>query len=72
MKSRTTSGIAMQLRAAIAKAEKQGMTRYQIAKLAGMRHIVLKRVADGEAIPRVDTAQKILNAIGMSLTICTK
>ncbi len=63
--------IVEQLRAEVAEAEKRGMTRYQIAKLAGMRHIVLKRVADGEAIPRIDTAEKILNAIGRSLIIGT-
>ena len=65
-------GIVDELRRAIAKAEKQGTSRYAIAKTAGMRHIVLSRVAEGRAIPRIDTAEKIAGAIGLRLTLRTK
>jgi len=66
-----TKSIAGELRAAIRAAEQRGVTRYQIAKTAGMRHIVLARVADGEAIPRLDTAEKIATAMGLRLKLGT-
>lgn len=64
-----TKGIADQLRAAIAKAEKRGVSRYQIARAAGLPHSQFHRVADGENLPRLDTAEKIAKALGLALRL---
>jgi transcriptional regulator with XRE-family HTH domain len=61
--------ITDELRAAIRAAEKRGITRYQIAKESGVRHSAIGRIAIGENIPRLDTAEKIAKAIGLRLTI---
>jgi DNA-binding phage protein len=63
------TSIAEELRAAIAKAEAKGMSRYAIAKAAGLRTSVVARIADG-TLPRLDTAEKIAGAIGLRLTLC--
>lgn len=57
---------------AIAKAERKGQTRYAIAKAGGLALPVLVRIANGTTIPRLDTAAKIANAIGYTLTLVTK
>lgn len=64
--------IVDELRQAIRQAERRGVTRYQIAKAAGIRYSVLVRIAEGENLPRLDTAGKILSAIGLRLTISPK
>jgi DNA-binding phage protein len=68
MKKRSKS-IAEDLRRAIAKAERGGMTRYRIAKTAKMNESQLKRVADGVTVPTLTTAERIAEAIGCRLTI---
>jgi transcriptional regulator with XRE-family HTH domain len=61
--------IAKQLQQAIKQAERAGVSRYAIAKAAGVALPVLIRVANGGTIPRLDTADKIARAIGKKLTI---
>lgn len=61
--------IDKQLIDAIARAEANGLTRYRIAKNAGLREPHLHRIADGEATPKITTAAAILEAIGGSFTI---
>jgi transcriptional regulator with XRE-family HTH domain len=58
-----------QLQKAIALAQRRGMTRYAIAKSAGMKQAQLSRIADGENVPRLDTAERIAKAIGASLIL---
>ncbi len=61
--------IVEQLRAAIRKAEKRGITRYRIAMDAGIHQSQLTRLMDGDVSPRLDTAAKIMEAIGGKLAI---
>ena len=68
MSKRTTS-IAGDLRKAIAQAEKRGMTRYAIAKAAKMPRSQLTRIAKGETVPKVDTAERIALVIGCRMAI---
>ncbi len=58
-----------QLRAAIARAEAGGMTRYAIAKAVGVDHSQIRRVAEGLTVPRLDTAERIAAAIGCRVSI---
>ena len=57
-----------QLRTAIAKAEKGGVTRYQIAQRSGLSQSTLLKIMAG-SVPRLDTAEKIAAAIGCRLTL---
>jgi transcriptional regulator with XRE-family HTH domain len=61
--------IFKQLQQAIKQAERAGMSRYAIAKAAGIALPVLVRIANGGTIPRLDTAEKIAKALGKTLTI---
>lgn len=61
--------VAEELRLAIAQAERSGMTRYAIAKATGMPQSQIGRVASGETVPKLDTAERIASAIGYRLTI---
>jgi predicted transcriptional regulator len=63
------SGIVQDLRRAIAKAEKRGVTQYRIAKLAGMPQSMVARIAGGKAVPKLDTAERVAKAIGCTLAI---
>ena len=64
-----TVGIVEELRQAIATAEKAGMSRATMASIAGMPRAMVYRVADGKAMPSVNTIQRILAAIGLQLRI---
>ncbi len=66
---RPGAGIVAELRKAIAKAERAGQTRYQIAKSAGIPQGQLSRIASGENLPRLDTAERIAGAMGFTLTL---
>ncbi|HRK30286.1 MAG TPA: helix-turn-helix transcriptional regulator [Tepidisphaeraceae bacterium] len=70
--SKKQASAADALRKAIATAEKRGVTRYQIAKLAGMPRSQLTRIAEGETVPRLDTAERIAAVIGARLIIVAK
>lgn len=63
--------IAAELRKAIGQAEKAGKTRGAMAAEAGIPRSQFNRIADGENLPRIDTAERILKAIGLRLTIST-
>ena len=64
-----SKGIAHELRRAIRQVEKRGLTRYQIAKAAGMPQSQVGRIASGESIPKLDTAERIALAIGYRLIL---
>jgi predicted transcriptional regulator len=61
--------LADDLRAAIRKAERRGITRYQIAKDAGVSEGQLSRLMHGTVDPRLNTAQRIIEAIGGKIRI---
>lgn len=63
------SGIAQELRDAIAKAEAGGVSRYRIAKAAGLAQTAVHRCADGVTMPRIDVAERIAKAAGYRLTL---
>jgi DNA-binding phage protein len=67
--SKRIKSVADDLRKAIARAERRGVTRYQIAKLAGMPQSQVGRIASGESVPKLDTAERVAKAIGCRLTI---
>lgn len=64
--------IVDELRAAIRRAEKAGVTRYRIAKAAGITQIMLARFADGTRGIKLETAAKIAEGLKMSLTLSPK
>jgi transcriptional regulator with XRE-family HTH domain len=67
--SKRTMSIAEDLRTAIAQAERRGMTRYAIAKAAKMPRSQLTRIASGETVPKLDTAERIALVIGCRVAI---
>lgn len=58
-----------QLRDAIRKAEKRGITRYRIAKDADVHPGQIGRLMAGSVIPKLDTAQRIAEAAGYRLIL---
>jgi len=61
-----------QLLKAIRDAEKAGVTRYQISKLSGVSQAQICRMMQGQRLPRLDTAERLANAIGMKLILVSK
>jgi|GEM_PF-1812971 len=61
------ASIADDLRRAIAQAERKGQTRYAIAKAAGLAESQVLRIAKGETIPTLDTAERLAKGIGYRL-----
>lgn len=61
--------IVKQLIRAVRDAEKRGITRYRIAKDAGVEQSQISRLMSGESIPRLDTAEKIAKALDLRLTL---
>lgn len=61
--------IADQLRAAITKAEKRGITRYRIAKEAGIGQSTLSQFMSTDRQLRLDIAERIAEAIGQKLIL---
>jgi len=57
------------LRNAIKAAEKRGVKQSQIAAIAGMPRSQLSRIAKGESIPRLDTAERIAAAVGCRIVV---
>ncbi|MEX0887542.1 MAG: helix-turn-helix transcriptional regulator [Phycisphaeraceae bacterium] len=57
-----------QLRDAIARAEKRGITRYQLSKRSGVSQQVLSNIVRGTT-PRLDNAERIAAALGLRLII---
>ena len=56
--------VADLLRQAIRKAERQGVTRYQIAKAAGISHTTMTQFYNGTGQLRLDIAERIAEALG--------
>lgn len=63
------ASIIVQLRRAIAQAERRGLTRYRIAQTTGLSQSMLSRFMAGENVPKLDTAERIAQAIGRRLTL---
>ena len=61
--------IDQQLRDAIAQAERRGITRYRLAKLSGVAERNVGMIANGDTIPRLDTADKLVRALGGTFRI---
>lgn len=61
--------IAEQLRAAIAKAEKRGVTRYQIAQASGVAQSTLSQFVHGKGHLRIESAERVAEAIGKRLML---
>lgn len=56
-----------QLRDAIEDAEKRGITRSQMALEVNMPRSQFNRIAGGESVPRLDTAERIFSMLEMPL-----
>ena len=67
-----TPKIADELRKAIARAEWAGVKRYHLAKAAGITPIMLCRIADATRGMKLETAERIADALGLQLTLLTK
>lgn len=61
--------IAEQIRAAIRKAERRGVTRYQLAKLSGVSESALCKIHHGQRVPTVESVERIAAALGGRLTL---
>lgn len=61
--------ILKQLRQALAQAERRGMTRYRIAKTAGVAPVIITRIMRLTTRPRLDIAERIAQAVGYQLTL---
>ena len=69
---RKTKSIADQLRQAIAKAEKRGMTRYQIAKATGLSEGTLSTFMNHGTDIRLSTAERIARTVGCKIDLTTR
>jgi DNA-binding phage protein len=67
--AKRTKSIEVELRQVIAQAQRQGQTRGAIADRAGMPRSQLTRIATGESVPILTTADRVLRAIGYRLVI---
>ena len=67
--SKQNNSVAKELRRAIRQARRRGMTQYKIAKAAGMAQAQLGRIARGENVPTLTTAERIVQAIGCRIVI---
>jgi transcriptional regulator with XRE-family HTH domain len=68
-KRQRTKSVADQLRAAIRRAERRGMTRYQIAQRSDVSEAQLSRLVHGTHLPRIDTAERMAKALGCRLVV---
>jgi len=63
--------IADKLRLAIARAERNGTTRYRIAKDADVAEATVHNIVHGRT-PRLDIAEKLARAVGCELRLTRK
>ena len=63
------TNIVEELRRAIARAGRHGLTRYRLAKLSGVDQSQLSKLVRVQRVPRLDTAEKIVRALGGRLVI---
>jgi plasmid maintenance system antidote protein VapI len=61
--------IVKQLQRAVRAGERGGMTRYKLAQVSGVEQAVLSKLVHGTRIVRLDTAEKIVKALGKRLAI---
>jgi len=60
------------LKSEIRKAEERGVTRYRIAKESGVSAGQLSRLIHGKVAPRLDSAERIAEAIGLKIVFAPK
>ena len=53
-------------------AEKEGITRYRIAKNTGISDILLKRYLNGEVTASIKNIEKIVEALGYDIVLVKK
>lgn len=53
-------------------AEKEGITRYRIAKDTGISDILLKRYFNGEVTASIKNVEKIVEALGYDIVLLKK
>ena len=58
---------AERLRAAIADAERQGVTRYAIARDAGLAKQTVIELAEGRTEPSLATAEAVAGVLGLDI-----
>ena len=64
-----SKSLVERLKDEIRKAEKLGLTRYQIAQESGISEAQLSRLMAGTVAPRLDTAEKIVSVLGSKIII---
>jgi len=69
---KSDSDIVSGLLRVIAQAEKQGVTRYQIAQRSGVSEGQLSRLVNRTVFPRLDTAERIAEACGYEIRFVPK
>jgi transcriptional regulator with XRE-family HTH domain len=61
--------VQRQLIDAMRRAERRGLTRYKIACKTGISQATLSHIIHGKAIPRLDRAEKIAEAMGCRIAL---
>lgn len=57
------------LAAAIARAERRGVTRYALSRDSGVNRQAVTNIANGDTVPRMDTAEKLAEALGYRIEL---
>ena len=60
------------LKQEIRRGERQGVTRYRLAKLSGVSEGQLSRLARGTVAPRLDSTERIADALGLRIVFVPK
>jgi transcriptional regulator with XRE-family HTH domain len=64
-----STSIAVELRRAIREAERGGVSRYRIAKAAGLEQSQVARIRSGETVPTLTTAERLAKGLGLRLAL---
>ena len=64
-----SKSLVERLKDEIRKAEKRGLTRYRIAQISGVSQGQLSKIVSGKIVPKLDTAEKIIRALGKKILI---
>ncbi|MCG3179811.1 MAG: hypothetical protein BIFFINMI_02156 [Phycisphaerae bacterium] len=56
----------------IRRAERGGLTRYRLAGLSGVSESQLSRIVNGQIVPTLTTAERIVNALKLQISIGPK
>ena len=65
----TRKTLAERLIAEIRRAERGGLTRYRLAKLSGVSESQLHRIVNGQIVPTLTTAEKIVKPLKLKIYI---